>query len=544
VRVGAVLESLAGALGGPIFTRELRVASRKGRTYWLRFLYVVVLAVVLVMALGRTAFSGNAAFGTAQAATVATALAHVITWCNFVVAQLVAVSLLGSVMSDEARQRTLGTVLTTPLGARRFVTGMLLGRLVQPLFIIALSFPCIALLRVFGGIPWQFVGAGVSITITTTLFAGALALWLSVCSRRAVSVSGTAGGLMVLVHIGPEIAAMLAAFAGEPFSGATEILFIASPAVVLGMNSSGVVWGAGTPSALLLWPLHCALALGATAVLLALAAGKFRARALRHVFPAPKRTTGSFDASLRPVRGNALVWKDVVVGRRLSEQILVVALLASSLLAMALVPWSHEGTTWGISLLVLFALTVTAVLVPGLQAAECITREKEGRTWPVVLMLPFTDGEIIRWKLRALVRRNRALWLALVPALAALLAIGSRLNGGDFSDGKAALWFFLLTPRLASVSFLGLSLGLWSSATDATSRKARLGTLLLSLLLPAVGQIVIVTSFSAIDHWCNWPPPPAFITYGVLVFMPMLLEIGLGLLFLERASRRVRRAHV
>jgi len=399
-RAGALLGSWAGAIGGPIFARELRVASRKGLTYWIRFLYVIALALVLGGALAEATGSAVTPAGTARAADAARRGALLITWANFIVAQLVAVSALGAAMSDEARRRTLGTLLTTPISGRRFAAGILLARLAQPLYVVALSFPCIALLRVFGGIPLDLTAAGLAITITTMLFAGALALCLSVLSPRAASVSGLAGGLLILLHLLPGAVFAYFMHIGEPSVGAAMLL--ASPAWMLAMVSSDALVFPGMPAPFLLWPLHCAIMLAAAGLCIALAAAMFRAIAVRYVFPAPKKAArasseGGEAPRIRPVQGNAIVWKDGVAHRRIADKIIAISLCAVSLAAIAgsLSFLPRHGAANAILFLLLFVLAATAFLAPSLNAAESVTREREGRTWPLVLMLPFSDREII-----------------------------------------------------------------------------------------------------------------------------------------------------
>lgn len=536
-RAGALLGSWAGAIGGPIFARELRVASRKGLTYWIRFLYVIGLAFVLSGVLSEATGSAGTAAGTARAADAARHGAIIITLANFIVAQLVALSLLGAAMSDEARRRTLGTLLTTPISGRRFAAGMLLARLVQPLYVIALSFPCIALLRVFGGIPWELAAAGLAITVTATLFAGALALCLSVLSPRAASVSGLAGGLLILLNILPGIAHF--AHIGAPW------VVLASPYWMLAMVSSDPMSLTATPAPFLQWPLHCAIMLAAAWLCIAVAATMFRAIAMRHVFPAPKKSARAVSEngrtpSIRPVQGNAIVWKDGVAHRRVAERVIAIVLGALSLLAVVICLWFiRDVNVWmRILLVVILALGATAFIAPSLQASECMAREREARTWPHVLMLPLSDGEIVRWKLFALMRRNAHLWFALLLALFAVFVI--QVKDGEVRIGQAALLLCVLVPRLASAAFLGLAIGLWVSATSATSRRARIETLLLCVLLPITVQMpVSMFSYHFLDRGA---PAPVAIRYVLHAFAPMLVEIGLSLLFLTRAARRVRAA--
>ncbi len=119
----AALRALGRRLTGPILDKELRVASRRGRTYVLRTAYVLALVgiVALTMAWVATVRGGAA---TPFLAESARRLAVAVAWLQFFAAQLMAVAMLGNTVGDEQRLRTLDVLLATPLTGTQFVVGV------------------------------------------------------------------------------------------------------------------------------------------------------------------------------------------------------------------------------------------------------------------------------------------------------------------------------------------------------------------------------------------------------------------------------------
>jgi len=62
------------------------------------------------------------------------------------------------------------TVLLRPLHIGRFqiVAGKLLSKLWQKLILLAISLPLLAVVRVFGGVPWDYVLSSLAVTGTVS----------------------------------------------------------------------------------------------------------------------------------------------------------------------------------------------------------------------------------------------------------------------------------------------------------------------------------------------------------------------------------------
>jgi ABC-type transport system involved in multi-copper enzyme maturation permease subunit len=176
-------------LTGPIFGKELRVASRRRRQYALRFLYILALTVFVgVVWLGVVQYEGNASFVQSRMAAAGQRIVTTIVFFQFFAMQLLAIVLLSSAVSDEVYHRTLGILMTTPINSLQIVMGKLLSRLLQLVLLLALSLPMLAIVRVLGGVSWGYLLSGLCITLTAAIFAGSLSLLFSIRNRHAYGV--------------------------------------------------------------------------------------------------------------------------------------------------------------------------------------------------------------------------------------------------------------------------------------------------------------------------------------------------------------------
>ncbi len=174
---------------GPIFDKELRVSSRRRRNYVLRFAYIalltVFLALVWIEAMGQ---SGSAVYQISRMAEAGKFIVIYMVWFQFCATQFLAVILLSNSISDEIYNRTLGLLMTTPISSFQIVMGKLLSKLLQLVLLLAISLPLLAIIRVMGGVPWNYVISSLCITLTAIIFVGSLSLFFSIFSRRAYVV--------------------------------------------------------------------------------------------------------------------------------------------------------------------------------------------------------------------------------------------------------------------------------------------------------------------------------------------------------------------
>ncbi|MHC4628124.1 MAG: ABC transporter permease subunit, partial [Planctomycetota bacterium] len=291
---------------GPIFDKELRVSSRRRRNYFLRFAYVAVLGI-FILSVWYSVFSvqgSNSPLYTAsRLSSVARQVISAIVWFQFISAQLVAVVMLGSSISDEVRTGTLGVLMTTPINSFQVVAGKLLGKLLQVTLLLAISLPLLAIVRVFGGVPWDYVASSVCITLTATLLAGALSLLLSMNYRHGYTVI-LVTVMIYVVFLGalPGLFNLLAVEGIFFFDRQTtqSLLALTNPFVAFAA-SNAMFLQRGVPS-FFSWPLHCLLMLAVTVVFIAAAVWRVRKAALGGTFGSTVMwSTGVLERMLAPV---------------------------------------------------------------------------------------------------------------------------------------------------------------------------------------------------------------------------------------------------
>ncbi|UCF14617.1 MAG: ABC transporter permease subunit, partial [Phycisphaerales bacterium] len=420
-------------LVGPIFDKELRVSSRRRRNYFLRFAYIVVLSV-FVLSAWYSYTGGNSTAGLvyrmSRLSVVARRAISAIVWFQFVTAQLVAIIMLGSSISDEIRSGTLSVLMTTPINSFQIITGKLLSKLLQVILLLAISLPFLAIARVFGGVPWDYVASSVCITLTATLLAGALSLLLSMTYRHGYTVIlVTVAVYLLLFGAMSGLLNMLAIKDMFILEGqATQsLLALTNPFVALGaVNAKFLQSGAPNFS----WPLHCLLMLAVTAVLIAVAVWRIRraapvspfgtttkSRSVSFLEPVLARIfhrAGSRHSSITTITGSPIIWKEMrkgFVGRSKGEAAVFILLSGAFFIAVILLLLSGGVRTTFLPHYFMSAFCLIALVRMAVFSAGSITAEKEARTWPVLLATPLDDEDIVRGKAVAAFRRNVPLLL-------------------------------------------------------------------------------------------------------------------------------------
>ena len=308
--------SLLPRLAGPIFDKEMRVSSRRRRNYVLRFLYIGFFTfLVACVWLNDIVHSTTSVYQASRMAAAGQAVITSILWFQFIAAQVIAVVMLSTSISDEIYKRTLGVLMTTPIGSFQIVIGKLASRLLQIVLLLAISLPLLAVVRVFGGVPWGFLLCGLCVTLTTVTFVGSLSLFFSIFTRQAyVAIIGT---ILMIGFLFGGLPALLAALTHRIISSNTleHWLSYVNPFLVM-VDAMVALYGARA-TILGVWPLHCGIMLGLTALLLLLAMIFVRKAALRQavgggVVAPKKRRAGSGPAvlSIRRVQGPPVLWKE------------------------------------------------------------------------------------------------------------------------------------------------------------------------------------------------------------------------------------------
>ena len=557
-------------LPGPVLDKELRVASRQRRSFAIRFAYVGLLTAFLVGVWFFSVRGGSRGWTIYQASRLGTAgrmMAATLVWFQFVAAQLAAVVLLSDAISGEIRRRTLHVLAVTPISSLQIVLGKLAGGLLHVTMLLAISLPLLALVRVFGGVPWDYVLAGVSITFTATVFIGALSLLSSACDGRgrvaAVQViwywaflgRGIDSLLDWLAHYYPTVGVI-----GKP------VMLLINPTDVLVAQTQGMLAARPSTGLSAWWPLHGLILLaGATAILLLTAR---RVRRIAADVPSERtlkigarestrRAAQPGDGAkrllrrrprvlgpIRRVEGSPVLWKELrnltVFGSRRPLVIygvpaLIVCLIVAAGIAVGVLIYGNDASQVA-SLITGYVLILHAGPILGfsMTAAKGIASEREARTLPVLLTAPVEDAEIVRDKARA------AFWqglLVLAPMsvlfflLLILLAEVTKGIGPLTVAGSAGLYLMTL---LGIVPFV-IGLGLYCSVRLQTGTAA---SGCMSLLF--LGLVALCLIGASLTRPMRMSRPQMWLTAMVLVLLVAPAGAGLGLGFLRAAARRLR----
>ena len=273
-------------LTGPILDKELRVSSRRRRNYTLRFAYLALLLIfVIFMWLEEVGSGGSALYRISRMAQAGEYIIATIVWFQFCALQLVAIVMLSNAISDEIYHKTLGTLMTTPISSFQIVMGKLFSKLTQLLLLMAITLPLLAIIRVFGGVPWNYVFISLGVTFTTVLFVGSLSLFFSIfCRRSYVVIILTLLTLGVIFFLLPLLVVLIYEvmewYRGTGGDTILTILLTPNPYGIMGYNTAIMMEpSVGGPA--LSTILHIAIMLTASALLLAISIRMVRKVALR-----------------------------------------------------------------------------------------------------------------------------------------------------------------------------------------------------------------------------------------------------------------------
>jgi len=426
-------------LTGPIFDKELRVSSRRRRNYVLRFFYVAMLTVFLVLVwIPMMARSGTNLYQISRMAETGKFIVVYMVWFQFCAIQILAVILLSTSISEEIYHRTLGLLMTTPINSFQIVMGKLFSKLLQLVLMLAISLPLLAIIRVMGGVPWNYVISSLCITLTTVIFVGSLSLFFSIFSRRAyIVIIVTCITLWILFAMLPVGIYAIWDIAKTTISEKTlfEWLFLPNPYCNLFFKTMTMVEprsATGMPA--YFWPLHCGIMLAASALLLFVSMIIVRKVALRQV-------TGQLDGSggkrrsrrtsskgipadqpdltgaFRRVIGPPILWKELrspLFGRHkirfwILTSTCLILLLVTYCLCAKVGALDDRDTHLVYAVIFMGVGMLFTIVLP----ATSVTSEREARSWPVLLATPLNDKDILFGKLAGSLRRCFPAWLLL-----------------------------------------------------------------------------------------------------------------------------------
>ena len=438
---------------GPIFDKELRVSSRRKRNYTLRLIYVLLLTFfIAIVWLSVVKSEGSSAYQKSRLALAGKTIVTTIVTFQFIATQIIAVIMLSTSISDEIYHRTLGLLMTTPIGSFQIVMGKLFSKLLQIILLLAISLPLLAVVRIFGGVPWDYVLSSLCMTLTAVIFAGSLSLYFSINNRRAyVVIIKTVVTLGVLFFFLPTIATVLlhppwfyAPVFGNPimvFPLLIVVLYLnpfgamsVNTAMMISPIAMAILPAAPTGVSFFYWPLHCILMLVASALLIALSVKVVRKVALRQAVGQVESVTNRTRAKeskkssrrhveqpeptgvIRRVTDSPVLWRELrapmIQGAGSRNSIIGFAV---AIIALLITYWisAKEDCLDEAFTQVCYVLMFTVVgsVFTIVLSATSITSEKETRSWPILLATSMDDWQILMGKAIGVLRRCLPIWL-------------------------------------------------------------------------------------------------------------------------------------
>lgn len=536
-------------LAGPMFDKELRVASRRRRLYLLRFAYVAVLVFVVLQMWhsgGRSPRSGSGALQVSRLSEMGKAIVSTVVWFQFITGQILATVLLSDAIGSEIRQRTLGVLLTTPVRSVQIVIGKLASKLLQAASFLAISLPMLAVVRVFGGVPWDYVLAGLCITFSAGIFCGSLSLLLSISNRHPYNAV-MAVGLWYIVIWGL-VPVVLTALSGAGYASTRivlDVLRLTNPMVMLGGLTQTMAVGYSSSGVGVALLLHCLILLGSSVILLAWSVWRVRKVALRISPARSPEAPGEAIAgkarrrgrrAIRPVTGSPIVWKEgcMPLFKTWGQRLFFIAMLIIVPGIIIAIAFVEKKALYPMLLLLTQALQLLFVIDVAVAAAGAITKEREARTWPILLTTSLEPGEIIRGKAVGVIRRNLPFLLPL-PVLYMVMLLSSP------SDQSVALPFavstgMMIVSLIGTVIFL-LGAGLYFSTRLKTTTAATAATFA-AYVVPKFFLCGLLSPVLALFVGMRGPSSSHLLSAAVTSTM---IYTGIGLLFIHLAIRRVRR---
>ena len=460
---------------GPVLTKELLVTSRRGRTYLLRGLYVALL-LAFVVAFWQATLGQDAqvAYSSYEMASTGRGIISGIAWFQFAVLPILAVITLSTSISDEIYHGTAAVLFATPVRGLQVVTGKLLGRTLVMANLVVIALPLLGVIRVFGGVSLGYILGCTCITLTTAMFAGALTILCSIYIRRAYAVILVSLGLLValLMVLGIVMLIVTAiAYAATSSAAAWAPMGYSHPIGAMGLLTADLYEPGNIKG--FYWPIHCAIAAGASFLVLLIAGATVRRTCLRKAYndsglllrgfhavsdlaakvtapaalapamadvprPGAVLTPGPLlpvpppppiqvamprspkTARIRQVSGPAMFWKELhtpMLGGKILPLLVFIALALVTLLSYSALAAADVLDSRDVQAGYVVTFFVLGMLATAVAAASTLAAERESRCLPILLTTPISDWTILLSKLVGVAKRSSPAWMFLTAHL-------------------------------------------------------------------------------------------------------------------------------
>ncbi|MDB6125753.1 MAG: family transporter protein [Pedosphaera sp.] len=205
----------------PIVERELRVASRRALTYWVRLIAALLALLVFAGFQIIAEMAKGAMFNLGQIEF------SVMKWMSFAFACSMGVFLTSDSLSEEKREGTLGLLFLTDLRGHDVVLGKLFSNSIRAVYGLLATFPVLGLTFLIGGVAGAEFGRVMLVICNTLFFSLSLGLIISSVSRDTIkTMNGTLLASVIFFGGLPLVDSLIPKLTSIPFK---PILSIASP---------------------------------------------------------------------------------------------------------------------------------------------------------------------------------------------------------------------------------------------------------------------------------------------------------------------------
>lgn len=531
----------------PIVERELRVASRRRGTYWLRSW--VALAVIVVSA-WIFLFSLND-----PPRAIAKSLFYVLTGGALFFCLLAGLRSTADCLSEEKREGTLGLLFLTDLKGYDVVLGKLVASSLNGFYGLLAILPVMGIPLLLGGVaPGEFARVAV-VLVNTLFFSMCLGMFASAMSRSTRKAIGATFLLVLIFTAGfPAWGAWLAW--KHQWRMVENMMFFPSAVYSYGMaldqpfnriGLKGFYWSLGVVHALawIFLGLACLIAPRSWQDRPMSARGQ-RWRALWQ-FLSFGNVAERVSFRTRLLNQNAFYW--LAARARLKPAWVWVMLAAVACVwTWGALKYHRDWFNEGIYIATAFLLNSVLKNWLASEAAQQLSEDRKMGTLELLLSTPLTVKEILRGQALALRRQFLApVAFTLVAELVMMLAgTTENLTGGD-RPAWVSFWIagmFMLVADLVALYWVGM----WMGLAAKNPKRALSDTVGRVLAVPWVGFAVFMTLMAVISIRGNVGPDwKTFL--GVWFALGLVADCGFGawarhkLLteFREMATRRYER---
>jgi len=475
------------------------------------------------------------------------------TWFQFVTAQLLAVIMLSNAISSEIHHKTLDVLMTTPITCLQIVVGKLASAMLQLILLLSISFTVLGIVRVYGGVQWDYVISTFCVTVTGCIFCGSLSLFFSIKAKQAYTVIVKTLAIYMIHFALTGICFALGGLGGT--SKIFQFFVMINPfAAFYTIQLKAMPLFSKVATANFNWPLHCMTMLLISSVIIAISAVKVRKNALRQLGSATSKKNGKTKIHKRSssaLEMRYMVGSPIIQGGLdISKRPMVIKYLSFAAIVILIIIMNVSyifNSRFYFHNFISIGLWMIAALRTGSMAAASIAREKESRSLAVLLTTPLTSGKIVIAKAKAAAIRNLPLWalMMLSTTLFMIIILCSQFSRGGLGFVvQYSIYWLISFISIPVYIFFATGTGLYCGAKFKNQSTAVIGFVIIALGLFVIGYVMQSVSTLILAKFLS---PGMFSSfYGIFynvtrMMFPLAIYSVTGIVLLRKTIKNLRK---